>query len=288
MQPDGVSILSDYACELGEGPSYDPVNQTLFWFDIVNGLLLEQRDGAAAAVVTELGQMVSAQAIIDGERQLILTETGLHVRDRRSGRLVLHTEVEAANSATRSNDARVHPCGAMWFGTMGKNAETGAGTIYWFFRGELRVLYTGISIPNYIAFSPDGRVAYFADSAAGWIKRTACDSLTGLPQGEAKLFAEGSGAGDFDGSVVDLDGVLWNALWGEGRLAAYSPDGRLITSVGLPVTQPTCPAFVGSNADRLAVTSAWIGLDRGTEPHAGKTLLIDTPVKGQFEPRVLI
>src|SRR3546814_7772698 len=74
-----------------------------------------------------------------------------------SGRLSLHAALEADNLATRSNDGRVHPCGALWIGTMGKRAETGAGSLYWFFRGELRRLFSGISIINSIAFSPDGR-----------------------------------------------------------------------------------------------------------------------------------
>ncbi|WP_395449373.1 SMP-30/gluconolactonase/LRE family protein [Aminobacter sp. UC22_36] len=291
MPADLVSVLSDHACELGEGPSYDPVSDTLYWFDIVNGLLLEKRFGEDRTITTQLGQMASAQAIIDGERQLILTETGLHVRDRTTGRLVLHTAVEATNLATRSNDARVHPCGALWFGTMGKRAETGAGSLYWFFRGELRQLYSGISIPNSIAFSPDGTIAYYADTAVGRIMRVVCDARTGLPAGEPKVFAESQGAGGFDGSVVDADGTLWNARWGEGRLAAYAPGGELVRSVLFSVSQPSCPAFVGKHADRLAVTSAWIGLSddaRRAEPDAGRTFLVDLPVKGRLEPDVLI
>lgn len=291
MAADLVSVLSSHACELGEGPSYDPVSDTLYWFDIVNGLLLEKRLGEDRTITTQLGQMASAQAIIDGERQLILTETGLHVRDRTSGRLVLHTAVEATNAATRSNDARVHPCGALWFGTMGKQAEAGAGRIYWFFRGELRELYAGVSIPNSIAFSPDGTIAYYADTAVGQIMRVACDARTGLPEGEPKVFAESQGAGSFDGSVLDADGTLWNARWGEGRLDAYTPDGKLVDQVPLPVSQPSCPAFVGKHADRLAVTSAWIDLSddaRDAEPDAGRTFLIDLPVKGRPEPDVLI
>jgi sugar lactone lactonase YvrE len=106
------------------------------------------------------------------------------------------------------------------------------------------------------------------------------------------VFADrGGGAGDHDGSVVDIDGTLWNARWGEGRVTAYAPDGRLLRSIAMPVGQPTCPAFVGKNADRLAVTSAWAGLDetqRAAQPDAGKTFLLDLPVRGRFEPRVLI
>jgi sugar lactone lactonase YvrE len=292
MEHVGVSTLSDHVCELGEGPTYEPHSDALFWFDIVNGRLIEQALSGGPAKVHTLGQMASALAVIDGERQLIASETGLHVRDIATGKLTLHTPIEANNTATRSNDARVHPCGALWVSTMGKKAQKGAGAIYWFFKGELRTLFSGISIPNSIAFSSDGAMAYFTDSATGLIMRTACDPGTGLPLGEPMVFADrGGGAGDHDGSVVDIDGTLWNARWGEGRVTAYAPDGRLLRSIAMPVGQPTCPAFVGKNADRLAVTSAWAGLDetqRAAQPDAGKTFLLDLPVRGRFEPRVLI
>jgi sugar lactone lactonase YvrE len=91
--------------------------------------------------------------------------------------------------------------------------------------------------------------------------------------------------------VVDLDGTLWNARWGEGRITAYRPDGSLLGCIATPVGQPTCPAFVGKTCDRLAVTSAWAGLDesqRAAQPDAGMTFLLYLPVRGRFEPRVLI
>ncbi|TIM61318.1 MAG: SMP-30/gluconolactonase/LRE family protein, partial [Mesorhizobium sp.] len=28
---DSVSVFSDHICQLGEGPSYDPGTETLFW-----------------------------------------------------------------------------------------------------------------------------------------------------------------------------------------------------------------------------------------------------------------
>ncbi|WP_348526600.1 SMP-30/gluconolactonase/LRE family protein, partial [Mesorhizobium sp.] len=162
MTMDGVSVFSDHICELGEGPSYDPATDTLFWFDIVNGKLLE-KPLAGALKVHDLGVMASAIAVIDADRQLIATEIGLQVRDVKTGRLTLHTPIEADNPVTRSNDSRVHPCGALWTGTMGKGEEKGAGSIYWFFKGELRRLFSGITVSNSICFSLDGTIAYYTD-----------------------------------------------------------------------------------------------------------------------------
>ncbi|ESZ05108.1 gluconolaconase [Mesorhizobium sp. L2C089B000] len=289
---ENVSVFSDHVCELGEGPSYDPATDTLFWFDIVNGLLLEQGVTSGARKVHELGQMASAIAIVDDNRQLIATETGLHVRDVSTGKLTLHTPIEADNALTRSNDSRVHPCGAFWVGTMGKGEEKGAGSIYWFFKGELRTLYTGITVSNSICFSQDGTIAYYTDTSTGLLMRVACDPATGLPIGESKVFVDHrSSKGFVDGSVVDRDGVLWNAVWGGKAVKAYSPDGTLLREIAVPAGQSSCPAFVGAKADRLAVTSAWKGKDdkqRKLDPQAGMTFLLDIPVNGRFEPRVLI
>jgi len=124
------------------------------------------------------------------------------------------------------------------------------------------------------------------------LMRVACDPATGLPVGESKVFVDHrSSKGYIDGSVVDRDGVLWNAVWGGKAVKAYSPDGTLLREIAMPATQASCPAFVGAKADRLAVTSAWKGKDdkqRKLDPQAGMTFLIDIPVNGRFEPRVLI
>lgn len=288
---DSVSVFSDHICQLGEGPSYDPGTDTLFWFDIVNGKLLE-KPLAGALKIHDLGVMASAIAVIDDARQLIATEIGLQVRDVATGRLTLHTPIEVDNPLTRSNDSRVHPCGALWTGTMGKDEGKGAGAIYWFFKGELRRLFSDITVSNSICFSDDGTIAYYTDTATGLLMRVACDPATGLPTGEPNVFVDHrSQKGYVDGSVVDRDGVLWNAVWGGKAVKAYSPDGMLLREIPMPVTQPSCPAFVGPNADRLAVTSAWKGKDdkqRKLDPQAGMTFLLDIPVRGRFEPRVLI
>jgi sugar lactone lactonase YvrE len=287
-----ATIFCDISCTLGEGPSYDPFDGALYWFDIAGRRLLRQAAPGVAPTVEELPEMASAIAAVDGERQLVVTETGLHLRDRRSGRLTPHHAIEADNAVTRSNDSRTHPSGAFWIGTMGKNAEAKAGAIYWYRGGELRTLYPGITIPNSICFSPGGEVAYFTDTREGVLWRVDCDPATGLPRGEPAIFVDRRGVkGGIDGSVTDTDGVLWNAVWGVGRLDAYAPDGRLLRSFDLPARQTTCPAFFGRDADRIVVTSAREGLDDAAlaaDPQAGKTFILDVAVKGRHDPAVML
>ena len=80
--------------------------------------------------------------------------------------MTLYRPLEADNAATRSNDARVHPSGTFWIGTMGRKAERGAGAIYALAsRRALAAVSPTSRIPNAICFSPDGAIGYFADTA---------------------------------------------------------------------------------------------------------------------------
>jgi len=292
MASNGASVFSDVVCELGEGPSYEAASGKFFWFDIVGKKLLEKKFPDGPTIVHELPFMASAIATIDADRQLIAAEDGIYVRDTRTGALTLHTALEADNQLTRANDSRVHPCGAFWIGTMAKNEGPKAGAIYWFYKGELRTLYTHVSIPNSICFSPDGATAYFTGLTSNIIQRVDCDPATGLPKGDVGVFADTRrNDGWVDGSVVDADGVLWNARWGGARVDAWSPDGQLIRSIAVPAKQSSCTAFVGPTASRVAVTSAWKGMSaeaRAADPEGGKTFLLDIEVRGRFEPNVVI
>lgn len=285
-----VVMLDTSSCELGEGPTYDPHTDTAWWFDILHCRLWEHQFHSGVTRHHTLPFAASALARVDDNRQLLFTERGLYLRDVTSGALSLHMEIEADNPQTRSNDARVHPSGAFWLGTMGWQAEQGAGSIYWVYQGELRKLYDNITISNAICFSPDGSVGYFTDTALRKVMRVALDRENGLPVGEPVVFLDDFPAGNPDGAIVDAQGNFWVALWGGSQIAGYSPDGGFLQSIMLPVSQPSCPAFTGRDAMKMLVTSAWLGLEpaqRDSEK-AGATFIIDLPFKGKFEPAVKI
>lgn len=285
----GTKRITDHVCQLGEGPTYDPATGTLYWFDIVGCKLLEKGMPDGELVIHELPFMASGLAVIDPVRQMLVTEHGLYIREVTTGKLTLHKAVEGDNEITRSNDCRVHPGGALWFSTMAKDERTGAGAIYWYREGEVKLLFPSITIPNSICFSPDGRIAYYTDTHQNLLMRIACDPVTGLPAGEPQIFYAHTGEGGLDGSVADAAGLLWNARWGAGCVDVYSQDGKHVRSVPVPARQVTCPVFVGKDASHMVVTSAWKGMsepERAADPHAGCTFLLDVEVKGRFDPPV--
>jgi sugar lactone lactonase YvrE len=289
MEEVPTAVLPAERCHLGEGPTYDAATDTAWWFDILEGRLFEARVESGTITVHALGRMASALARIDAKRQLIVAEDGLYVRHLADGRMELFAPLEADNPATRSNDARVHPSGTLWLGTMGRNAEPRAGAIYALHRGQISRLFADVTIPNAICFSPLGEVGYFADTATNVMYRVPLDAVTGLPIGDPAPFITHRGIGGLDGAVVDADGLIWNARWGGGCVDVYERTGRRLYALRVPARQPSCPAFVGRDLSRLLVTSAWQGMDaaeRAADPDHGRTFILDAGARGRAEPDV--
>lgn len=289
MEQVPTSILSAERCHLGEGPTYDAATDTAWWFDILEGRLFEAHLGNGQIRSHLLGRMASALGRIDAKRQLIAALDGLYIRSVANGSMTLYRPLESDNRFTRSNDARVHPSGTFWIGTMGRKAEAGAGAIYALYRGEISQLFPRISIPNAICFSPDGALGYFADTATNVLYRVVLDPATGLPCGTPEKLLQHRGVGGLDGAVVDADGRIWNARWGAGCVDVYSPQGQHLRCLRVPARQASCPAFVGSDLSRLLVTSAWQDMDeaaRDIDPEHGRTFLMEVAAHGRPEPDV--
>lgn len=279
------TTLSDTRCILGEGALWHPERGSFLWFDILGHRLFEHDGNAERA--WQFDRPVSAAGWIDRTRLMVASSRDLFIFDLESETQQHVVDLEADNPVTRSNDGRADPQGGFWIGTMGYNAESGAGAIYRWYKGELRKLFDGLSITNAICFSPDGRHAYFTDTLSKMIQRVALDQ-EGWPAGKAENWLDLGPEGlSPDGAVTDAEGNFWNAQWNASRVACYAPDGQYLRSVSLPTPQITCPCFGGPDLTRLMATSAAEGLP-DDDLKAGQTFVVETDVTGRAEPRVLI
>lgn len=280
------TVLSSSLCELGEGISFEAETNTLWWCNILGKALHALDMATGIESIHPLPVMASVVARIDADTQLIGSDKGLFLRNRATGELAPHCELEPGNDGNRSNDGRVHPSGSLWIGTMGRTAADGAGAVYHVSRGVVTKLYEAISIPNSICFSPDAATAYFVDTRGNRLMKVAIDPSTGLPVGQPSVFVDGSAdAGGIDGSICDAKGHLWNARWGEAALDHYDAAGTFIQRYQLPAKRTTCPAFIGNG--RIAVTSAWEGLDaagRAADAMAGATFAVDAGAEAKYDP----
>ncbi len=98
-----------------------------------------------------------------------------------------------------------------------------------------------------------------------------------------------SRGGAADGSTVDSEGCVWNALVYDGRLVRYDPSGRINRVIEMPVKKVTSVMFGGPKLDILFVTSmAKPPLPRfpGDEQLRGSLFAIyDLSITGVPEPR---
>lgn len=279
-----AEIFSTTKCLLGEGPMWHPERGQLFWFDILGKQLRTVEDGQERA--WQFDEHVSAAGWMDRDTLMMASETGLYRFDLGTGARELIVALEADDPVTRSNDGRADPWGGFWIGTMGKGLEPGKGKIYRYYRGELRVVVPQVSISNAICFAPGRSVGYWADTVDACIMRQPLDPDTGWPIGEAEVFVDLKPEGlNPDGAVVDAEGCLWNAQWGVGRVARYSPAGEFLASFAVGATQSSCPAFGGADLSDLFVTSSDDGVD---EDEGGMTFRIGVGIKGQAEHRVIL
>ena len=274
-----VKVHDSRCCQLGEGPLWHPERGQLYWFDILGKQLLSRTE--TGALVWQFDEHVSAAGWIDRDTLLIASETALFTFDLNDGvRVSTVCELEADNGRTRSNDGRADPWGGFWIGTMGKNHEAAAGAIYRWYRGEIRRLFADITVSNAICFSPDRTCAYFTDSRDGRIMRQELEPDAGWPTGEPGVLIDVSrepfGA---DGMIVDSDGCLWNARWGDHRIARYAPNGVFEMTLEFPTPQVSCPAFGGKDYRTLYATTAATGVE-DPEGHAGKTYRVNDDALG--------
>ncbi|MEL7114758.1 MAG: SMP-30/gluconolactonase/LRE family protein [Pseudomonadota bacterium] len=285
-----VEIFDDTPCELGEGPLWHPRQGQLFWFDILNNRL-HSSDGETR-LTRQFNQNVSAAGWTGEESLLIASESGLAEIDLPSGSQQEICPLEEDNPETRSNDGRADPMGGFWIGTMGKKAEKHAGSIYRYYRGELRRLYRKVTIPNGICFAPDGSRAYFTDTLMQRILVQDLDGA-GWPKGTPQVFVDlRADRMNPDGAVTDRDGNLWSAHWGASAVFCFDLDGKVIHKVTLPARHTSCPAFGGAELSDLFVTTAREHLDDAAiekEPQNGLTFVVrDLGAVGWPEPQVML
>jgi sugar lactone lactonase YvrE len=217
--------------------------------------------------------------------------SGFHFLDFKTGETQLIVDPESDKPNNRINDGKVDKRGRFVAGSMDTMEEGPNGALYRLDPDlSLHKLDDKIIVSNGPCWSPDGRIFYFADTWSGEIWAYDYDLDTGGVSNR-RTFAkvDRSGGGAADGSTVDAEGFLWNALVYDGRLVRYAPDGSVDRVIQMPVKKVTSVMFGGPNLDILFVTSmAKPPLPRfpGDGVSRGSLFAIyDLGVRGVPEPR---
>lgn len=288
-----ATLWADTACVLGEGPVWCQRRGALLWTDIEGATLWMRTPATGATVSWRLPDRAGSLALCASGRVLLGLAKGLAFADLDRGTtgvlpVTPAAAVEADEPRTRINDGRTDRSGNFVFGTMNEeHAATGArlGHIYQFSprHGLRRLNIDPVAITNSICFSVSGRTMYFADSLDRRVMQADYDAATARVANVREFARLSTTTGVPDGSIIDADDCLWNAVWGQGRLQRYSADGALIREVLVAATNTTCPAFGGTDLTDLYVTSSRLEMDADALarlPHAGGVFHLVPGVRG--------
>lgn len=272
--------------ELGEGARWDDRRGELLRVDIVAGRVFRERvaaDGAHERVreYAVPGTVGAIAPIAGGQGWLLASGRGFsHLLPDGTHRRV----VDVAPPRSRMNDAACDALGRCWAGSLADDHHAGGGAFYRLERdGTVDVVLEGLTIPNGMGWSPDGRTMYLIDSVPGVVLAFDFDLERGTLADRRVLIEIDDADVAPDGMTVDASGDLWIAIYNGGQVRRYSPEGELRDRHEVPARQVTSCAFGGDGMSTLYVTTAtenWSAEERLAEPAAGLVYRFATDTTG--------
>ncbi len=275
--------------QLGETPLWCGRTDTLWWLDIEQPRLQSYHPASGTHQVYPFDcDWLGSLALTTGNEMLVATDLSLQLFDPNTGESTLLVELEK-DLDNRLNDGRVDNHGRFWVGSMDNGLSNPSGSLYRIdANGQASTHHSGIVVTNGIVHSPDGRTMYLTDTRRYTTWAFDVDQQNGTLSGQ-RVFADYSMSGDRpDGAIVDVDGCIWQAFFGGSRIVRYTPAGVIDQSIELPVSNPTCLCFGGTDLRTLFVTTAFKFLSPAqlaAEPMTGSLLAIEGVGQGLPEHR---
>ncbi len=257
-------------CRWAEGPVWFADMNCLLFSDIPNQRMLRYIPGEGVSIYREPSNFVNGNTR-DRQGRLVSCEHG--------GRRVIRTEVDGSITVLADrfegrrlnspNDVVVKSDGSVWFTdpTYGilsdyegyrAEPEQPSHNVYRLDpeTGTLAMVADDFGQPNGLAFSPDEKLLYVADSAASHDETAprhirVFDVVDGTRLENGRVFCT-LDCGLPDGFRLDLAGNLWTSA-GDG-VHCFAPDGTLLGKILVPQTVANL-TFGGPRRNRLFITA---------------------------------
>lgn len=257
-----VECVSEGHALLGEGPMWSPRDGALYWVDILRPSIHHFDTLTSTDTETTLGSMVSLVIPKATGGLLVATPGGLMTFDGHSKRLHPFCHPESERPGNRYNDGKCDRMGRLWVGTLDMGTAANRGNL---FRveadGTWKKMDSGFTVANGMGWSPDNRRMYFTDSMRRTVYAYDFDLRAGDISHRRPLITLEASDGTPDGLTVDEEGCIWVAIWDAWRVSRYSPEGKELMRIKVPVPRPTSCCFGGDNLDTLYITSASVRLN---------------------------
>lgn len=283
-----VSIALDVRANLGECPRWDEHTQRLYWVDINNKQLHRFDPATDTDEFLTFDQEIGCFAFRQQGGFVLAMRHGFYVLDGWHTNLQFIADPEAHLEKNRFNDGRVDALGRLWAGSVYPPKDYNGASIYSLApNGEVKHQVGDLLTANGIAFSPDNRTFYYADTPSHAIMAADFDIEAGSISNTRVFHQFPMGQGRPDGGCVDSEGCYWTALYEGGRVVRLNPAGEIIQEITVPARCPTMPAFGGADLKTLYITSVSSRPDAelADYPHSGAIFKVRVEVPGRLEHR---
>ncbi|TKT69637.1 SMP-30/gluconolactonase/LRE family protein [Aquamicrobium sp. LC103] len=253
-----VTRIGTSVDRLGESPHWDEETGSLYWIDAVEGIVRSFHLETGRTAEWRLPPPVGSMALGTTNTAIAALKEEFALVDLAEGGVRTLRGIDVDHPDVRINDGKADRAGNFVAGTMHTGRLEGEAPLGGIYRvrpgGRLERLADGFGVANGPCFSPSGGTLYIADTSTR--KMWAFDYAPDAPLGEKRLFVDTDALGSgIDGATVDAEGCLWGVLVRAGKVARFTPAGRLDRLIDMPVTHPTSLAFGGPDLDLLFVTS---------------------------------
>lgn len=247
-----------------EGPLWLPDGRLLFQDIKAERTYVWSPDGTGTRVLRERTGAANGQTFGPDGKIYFCEQNGRRISrmDRDGGNVEVVCEAWEGKRLNSPNDIVCRPDGVLYFtdppyGLPSPEAREipFQGVFALGMSGEPRlVVEEGFEKPNGLAFAPDGRTLYVADTAKYHVRAFELDDAGGVVPGSDRVFAtmDPGKPGGPDGLKVDRDGRVYVAvalgIW------VYEPGGELLGILGMP-DRPSNLNWMERDGVSLAITA---------------------------------
>ncbi|BFH73028.1 SMP-30/gluconolactonase/LRE family protein [Sulfurisphaera javensis] len=268
-----MDVFSNYKAKLGEGPVYD--FNSIYWVDIEGKKIIIKNLDDKNEKIIEVPDMVSSLCVIDENRVLATIRHTISLVNIQTKEIKEIVSVEVNISKNTFNDGKCDPKGRFWAGTMNTSKDSPSGNLYRFDK-ELKKMLSNLTVSNGLAWDLDRGKMYLIDSPIRKVYSFDYDVNTGDIYNKEVFIDFSTEKGNPDGMTIDEEGYLWIAHWGGGKVSRWSPNGKKVSELKLPVTYVTSVTFGEEDLDTLFITTA----NKEDEPLSGKLFYHKVNTKG--------
>ena len=280
MKPE---IITNYRCQIGEGPIWHPMQKRIYWVDIPQGKALRFDPDTRNHEICYEGEHVHGLTIQEDGSLLFFIQKGA-VASWKDGRIKVIIDQIPDRRGIGFNDVITDPVGRVFWGSIPSDLFSNkrlCGLYRIDTDGSTSLVADDIGVSNGLGFSPDGRHLYFTDTMLGRIYVFDYEQETG-DLTNRRIFVEiKKGDGEPDGMTVDSEGYIWTAQWGSSTVVRYTPLGVEERRIRFPARKVSSVCFGGENYSDMYVTSAIAGPGGEDDSEApGALFRVDSPIRG--------